>query len=38
MDALVVGPALVASFTLSLYTGRLVLKAVMNRVLRERTH
>jgi len=34
MDALVLGPAIVASFTLSLFTGKLVLRAVMSRILR----
>jgi len=34
MDALVLGPAIVASFTLSLFTGKLALRFFFKRVLR----
>jgi len=36
MEALVVGPAIIFSFTLSLLTGKLVLRLFMNRILRQR--
>jgi hypothetical protein len=34
MDALLVGPAIVASFGVSWLTGRLVLRVFLNRILR----
>ena len=34
MDALVLGPAIVASFGVSLITGKLVLQLFLSRVLR----
>jgi len=36
MDALVLGPAIVISFTLSLLAGKLVLHLLMTRILRQR--
>ncbi len=37
MDALVIGPALAAALAVSLYTGKLALRLLMSRILRQRT-
>ncbi|HUB34464.1 MAG TPA: hypothetical protein VMA31_15605 [Bryobacteraceae bacterium] len=36
MDALVLGPALAGAFLVSLYTGKLALRLLMGRILRQR--
>jgi hypothetical protein len=36
MDALVIGPALAAAFVVSLYTGKLALRLLVGRILRQR--